>query len=257
MSILTKEGLGALKFAYVVLAAGVGVAAFLVVGGYLYWQSEKKNNAQSIRTMSDTQSRLANAKRERDDLRNSEDTYNALTARGLFIAEKRLDLLEALEALKVRHNIASLEFDLGPQRPLKLAGGSSISAVEARGSRLRLRAKALHDGEMLAFLNDFSRMQRGLFPMDRCVIRRDTQNATAAQALLTGSRPAAAAGADATPPAPDTAATAPSGTSTLAPLIEAECTLEWITLVDLRAQAATPATAASAAPSSTPPGAGK
>lgn len=236
MSVMTKEGLNALKFAYLVLAAGIGVAAFLVTGAYLYWQAEKKNNVQSQRAMSDTQTRLANAKRERDDLRNSEDTYNALTARGLFIAERRLDLLDAFEALKVRHHITTLEFDVGTQRPLKLASGTSITAVDPRSSRVRLRARALHDGDLLAFLNEFSRMQRGLFPMDRCVMRREGRT-------------------DAAPP-PATAATSSSTNqhsdavahpTTLSPQVEAECTLEWITLVDRRAPRAGGAAAASPA----------
>ncbi|MFM7293376.1 MAG: hypothetical protein ACKO1K_00965, partial [Burkholderiales bacterium] len=98
MSVMTKEGFSALKFSYLILVAGIGVAAFLVGGTYFWWQTEKKNNVQSQRRLNDAQVRLANAEQQRDDLRNSEDTYLALEGRGVFVAERRLDLLDAMEA---------------------------------------------------------------------------------------------------------------------------------------------------------------
>jgi len=44
MSAITREGFGALKFAYLTLVAGIGVAVFLVLGSYFYWQAEKRND---------------------------------------------------------------------------------------------------------------------------------------------------------------------------------------------------------------------
>jgi hypothetical protein len=238
MSVMTKEGFGALKFSYLVLAAGVGVAAFLVAGSYFFWQAEKANNVTSQRRLSDALSRLANAKQQRDDLRDSVDTYNALTGRGVFIAEKRLDLLDAMDALRVRHRITSLEYQVGAQRQLKLAGGTSITAVEALGSRIQLKATALHDGDMLAFLDEFSRMQRGLFPIERCAIARNTKTGVSIPVTPTP-KPASRS--------PDRGDNEPSGPPpTLTPAIEAECALEWITLVDKRAPVATPPVAGAA-----------
>ena len=98
--IFSRAGFNALRFAYIVLLAGVAVGAFLVVGSYLYWQSEKKNDQQSQRALQDLRGRLSTATRDRDDLRGSEDTYKTLASRGLFLAEERLDLIEALAALK-------------------------------------------------------------------------------------------------------------------------------------------------------------
>jgi hypothetical protein len=253
MSVMTKEGFGVLRFAYLVLIAGIGVAVFISVGGYLYWQAEKKNLQLSQRGLNDAQSRLANAKREREDLRNSEDTYKALTNRGVFVAERRLDLYDALEALKLRHKITTLEYEIGPQRPLKLAGGAAITAVDAMGSRIQMKVSAVHDGELVAFLDEFSRMQRGLFPMDRCIIRRQPGVAVSAA----GSPPAGNVAVAAQTTTPNAAARADddgdeSGTANtpitqLRATLEAECAIEWITLVDKRAPPATSAAANAAA----------
>jgi hypothetical protein len=255
MSILSKEGFGALRFSFLVFIVGVGVAIFLAGGSYIYWQAEKGNSKQSLRTLNDMQSRLSNAKRERDDLRNSEDTFKALTARGVFVTERRLDLLDAMEALKNRHQINTLEYEMSAQRPLKLAGGTSINAIEALGSRIRFKATALHDADLVAFLDEFPRMQRGLFQIDRCVFKRET-NSTANTAPKTSTagedvvgsairllRPTSVAdNADTLPPAKQTTS------------IEAECSLEWITLVDKRTLAPT---ASTTSPSSNAAGAGR
>lgn len=219
MSLLTKEGVNNLKFAYLVLLAGVAVSIFVIGGSYLYWQSEKNNDQQSQRGLSDVQARLANARREREDLRNSEDTFQAITARGIFVPERRLDLIDAMRVLKTRHRLVSLSYELGNQRLLKLAGGTTISGVEARGSRIRLKASAVHDGDMMAFLDEFPRLQRGFFPIDQCVLKRNAViERAAAVAINTDS--------------PGTATSTESAPVTLAATLEAECSLEWITLLD-------------------------
>ncbi len=243
MSVITKEGFAALRFAYVVVVGGIGVALFLTGGSYLYWQSEKANNVTSKRALSDMQSRLANAKRERADLRDSEDTYKALAGRGVFVTENRLDLLDAMDALKTRHNIVSLEYRIGAQRPLVLASGTAITAVDALGSRIQFKASALHDGDMVAFLDEFPRLQRGLFPVDRCILKRSLSSAEieakqARQLLLqqqtTNRRTVITEGET----------EREIGVSTIAPGVEAECSLEWITLLDKQAPAALTKTAA-------------
>jgi len=236
MSVMTKEGLSALKFAYLVLGAGIAVTVFLVGGSYFFWQSEKGSNVQAQRRLNDAQSRLASAKQQRDDLRNSEDTYKALVARGMFVPESRLDFLDAMETLKQRHGITALEYELGAQRPLKLAGGTTITAVDAMGSRLRVKASAIHDGDMLAFIDEFSRMQRGLFPAERCALTRNQRAITAAAAVVVAPPDGGQAGDNAS----DEAA-APA----LVSAIDADCSFEWITLVDKRA---TPAASAGTRP---------
>jgi nitrogen fixation-related uncharacterized protein len=242
MSVMTKEGFGALKFSYLILVAGISVALFLVSGSYFWWQVEKKNNVQSQRRLNDAQSRLAKIKQESDDLRNSEDTYLALIGRGVFAAEKRLDLLDAMEALRVRHGINSLEYKVGAQRTLKLAGGTSISAVEALGSRIQLKATSLHDGDMLAFLDEFSRMQRGIFQIERCALGRNIRGGA-----IVPPPPAAAVSTIAR--SDDASATS---SPTLTSTIEADCALEWITLVDKRTPAAPASAAATGKPTKTP-----
>lgn len=236
MSVFSKEGFKSLRWVYGVTLAGIGVAAFLIAGSYLYWQSEKKNDLGTTQTLRELRARLEAARRERDDLRDSEQTYKALTLRGAFIPEDRLELIEALAELKLRHRLIGLDYEVAPQRVLKLAGGLALPAVDAMGSRVKMKIRAYHDGDLAAFLEDFPRMQRGFFPIDRCVIRRaaDFERLTAQNLPGPAAGPATdAKNARVEAPNPATPKPAADGTP-LAALIEADCTLEWITLLDKR-----------------------
>lgn len=237
--IFTQGGLRALRVVYGVTLAGIAVAAFLVVGSYWYWQAEKRNNQKSNSLQQESRSRLATAQRERDDLRDSEQTYKIITARGVFMAEQRLDWVEALAALKTRHKLVALEYEVQPQRALKLSGNTSLTGVEVLGSRIKFKVRALHDGDLVAFLDEFPRMQRGFFPLDRCVIKRSAELDTAANngrasgttkpgeadAVVSNNNQAAESTLRANQDNVKDKASA---------ALEAECSLEWITLADKR-----------------------
>lgn len=206
----------ALRFAGLVALSGLGVALFLISGSYLFWQSEKKSENVSQRNLQELRNRLEGLKRERADLQGSEETYKSLIARGAFAPEHRLDLIEALAELKRRHKLLGLEYEVAPQRPLRFATGTSFAAVGIMSSRIHMRIQAYHDGDLVTFLDEFPRIQRGFFPIDKCSIKRVKAVEQRVQAA-----------AEVAPPA------APSSVATeLAATIEADCTLEWITLVD-------------------------
>ena len=206
----------ALRFAGLVALAGLGVAIFLVSGSYLFWQSEKKSESVSQRNLQELRNRLETLKRERADLQGSEETFKSLLAHGAFAPERRLDLIEAMAELKQRHKLFRLEYEVAPQRALKFATGEKYAAVGIVASRVRMKIQAFHDGDLVAFLDEFPRIQRGFFPIDKCAIKRIAGPELHAQVTT---------GTAATPP-PDAHVAVDSAS------IEADCTLEWITLVD-------------------------
>ena len=148
----SKEGSRLLRLAWATLAVAIAAACALAWGGYWYLQKEKRDGVVSKRQLGEAQARLANAKRERDDLRTSSEVFQDLVARGILKEESRLDLLERLHDLKVRHRLLGLEYEIAPQRPLPLAGGRVFNAVDVLGSRVKIKALALHEGDALAFL---------------------------------------------------------------------------------------------------------
>jgi hypothetical protein len=214
----------AVRFAAGVATVGFLVAALMGAGSWWIWQREKKLAETSLRDLAAASNRLEAIKRERDDLMGSEETYRILQGRGVFLPESRMDFIETMETLKARHRLLGLDYELRAQRPLKFASGASYGAAEIRASRLIVKVRALHDQDFVSFIDEFPRIRRGFFPVDRCLLKRPDPGG--------GARPAVSTAG------PRVAAPAEESAPALAAGIEAECHLEWITLVDKGTQAA-------------------
>lgn len=198
--VFSKEGFRSLRVAWALLAVAVLAAAGFAWGSYHYLETGKRGEVSSQRALREARSRVDAARRERDDLKESFEIFQSLVKRGILKEESRLDLIERLDRLKTRHGLLGLEYEISAQRPLPLAGGRVFNAVDVLGSRVRVRALALHEGDALAFFEDLANPPRGFNPLSECGLRKLEAGAGSA----------------------------------IAPRIEAQCTLEWVSLRDKR-----------------------
>jgi hypothetical protein len=197
--VFTRAGLRILRVPIAVLVISVAAGAAIVVASRWYAEVEKRESADSGRRLQEARTRLEASRRERDNLVQSAEVFRTLVDRGLLQGERRLELVELVNVLRARHQLAALDYDIAPQRTLQLAGGRSFASVDVLASRVKLRARALHEGDLLGFIEDLQQTPQGFYPVDRCTIRRIEAPADSIQ-----------------------------------PRIESECTLEWITLREKR-----------------------
>ena len=200
-TLITPEGVRTLRTSAVLLVMSIAAAIALVIGSNLYLDREKRQSANSGQRLQEARVRLDNARRERDSQQESAEVFRTLVARGLLQGERRLDLVEMVNALRARHQLFSLDYEIAAQRPLTLAGGRVYPAVDVLASRVKLRLRALHEGDVIGFVESLGESRQGFYPLDRCQMRR----------------------VDA--PSPDA----------LQPRVEAECAFEWITLKEKNA----------------------
>ena len=196
-AVFTSEGWKVLRGAWLLLAGAVVCGATLVYGSHWYGLKEKRDSIAAEQRLHEARARLEGARRERDNLNESAGVFRTLVERGLLEREHRLDLVEKVNALRSSHQLYSLDYEISPQRMLPLAGGRVFPSVDVLASRVQLRAKALHEGDLLGFIDELSRSPQGFYPVDQCTLRRL-----------------------AAPP------------DELVAHVEADCTLEWITLRD-------------------------
>jgi len=83
----------------------------------------------------------------------------------------------------------------------QFAGGRVFPLVDVLSSRVKLRIRALHEGDVMGFVEGLAASRQGFFPLDRCALKR--LEATSPDALQ--------------------------------PRVEAECAFEWITLKEKNA----------------------
>lgn len=200
-TIFSREATRRLQGSWIILGLSVACAVALGIGGKLYLEHEKRTRLTSAQTLDQARSRLETARRERDNLRESADIFRTLVDRGVLQGERRLELVELINGLRSKEKLFALDYEISPQRPLTLAGGLTYPAVEVLASRVKLRMRALHEGDVLGFVEGLAASRQGFFPVDRCTLRRTE-----------------AANPDA-----------------IAPRVEAECAFEWITLKDKNA----------------------
>lgn len=168
--IFSSEGFRSLRFAWATLLVSAAVAGGIGWGTHVYSQSEERSLANSRQQLSQAESRLALARRERDDLSTSAETYRQLAGRGALRPEGRLELIERLLALKATHRLTKLDYDVEPQRKVTVAGISS-EAVELAASDVRLTLQALHEADALAFLRELSRPPSGFMTATDCNLK--------------------------------------------------------------------------------------
>jgi len=196
----TKEGFAHLRFAWVALALAVVAAASLGWSGWWYLGKEKRADLTLKGQLGEMQSRVNTARRERDDLQASSQMFASLLAQGILLEESRIDLIERFDRLKLRHRLLGLDYEIDPQRLLQAPGGRVFEAIEVLSSRVRVKVLALHEGDVIAFLDELAKPPRGFNPIQTCTLRRTEAGQTAQ----------------------------------LNARVEAECAFEWVTIRDKR-----------------------
>jgi hypothetical protein len=199
--LFNQQGLRTLRMPwalfFLAVIAGIGIA----IASQWFLDRERRETTSSGARLKEARTRLDASRRERDSLQESAEVFRTLVERGLLQGERRLDLVELVNVLRARHQLFALDYEIAPQRPLVLAGGRVFTAVEVLASRVKLKLRALHEADVLGFVDALSQSRQGFYPVDRCMMRRLD--------------------------VPDPGA--------LQPRVEADCSLEWITLKEKRA----------------------
>ena len=202
-TIVASAGARNLRVSWVLLAISIAAAIGIVLGSQWYRERENRESSSAERRLAEATGRVEAARRERDSLQESADVFRTLVERGLLQGEHRLDLVEMVNTLRVRHALFSLDYEIAPQRTLQLPGGRVYPAVDVLASRVKVKLRALHEGDVMGFVHDLGQSRQGFYPIDRCLMRR---------------------------------VEAPS--DSIQPHVEAECAFEWITLKDKNANRA-------------------
>jgi hypothetical protein len=198
--VFSRDGFREMRLAWAALALAIAAGIGIVAGSHWYGEKEKRDSADYSRRLREARARVESARRERDNLQQSADVFRTLVDRGMLQTESRLDVVELLNTLRVRYQLV-MDYEIAPQRPLALPGGRVFPSVDVLASRVKIKARALHEGDMVGFIDALEGSSRGFYPVDRCTMRRVEV----------------------------------ADPESLQPRVEAECALEWITLKDKHA----------------------
>jgi len=197
--LFAEEGRRKLRGAALILAACIVISCVVVAASHLFLEKERRDARATATRLAEARGRVDRIRRERESLEQSSEVFQALRER-LMQPESRLELVELMNGLRARHAILALDYEISPQRPLAVAGPAPFAAVDILASRVNLKLRAMHEGDALAFIDSLGESRQGFYPVDRCIMRRlEVVNPDAVQ-----------------------------------PRVEADCTLEWITMKEKR-----------------------
>jgi hypothetical protein len=172
----------------------LGLAA--VVASIWHLRQAHLQEAAALLERDSARLRLAHAETEKEEIRQYQPQFIELRRRGLVGPERRLDWVEAIRRIQEQRRLLPLNYEIDVQQPYRLETALPTGDYSLLGSRMVLHMDLLHELDLLNFLSDLR--VNGTFAVQDCMIRRSAGAA----------------------PAP----------GVLAPTLNADCTLNWLTL---------------------------
>jgi hypothetical protein len=166
-----------------------------LVTGTQYLQDDRQNalnQAQAMENSSHDSYRLAEI--EKSEVHDFQPKYQQLVQDGFIGTERRLDWIDSIAAVQKRAGLEPVTYDIAEQAVFLVDPQIDTGTMELHGSQMHFTMNLLHEMDLLRFLNGIQGDQ--ITGMHKCVIKR-WSNAAPAE---------------------------------LAPHLQAECSLYWITL---------------------------
>jgi hypothetical protein len=186
----TSIRLPALSFALALLTGT------LAVGASLWCLDARRADLARAQQLRDAAfAKLSQVEQEKAEIRTYRPLFAALRAQGWIGEENRLAWTEAISQAQERLGLPSVSYEIEPRQPLRLEAPTPTGGYQLRASKMTLHLDLLHEMDLFNFLAQLK--TRGMFAMQDCTIRRNSS----------------------TPQGPGPA-----------PRLNADCTLNWLTL---------------------------
>jgi hypothetical protein len=180
---------------------GLALLTVLVTGlvaRHLVQTSELQATAAELAAVN-SRNAVLQLQSEEQDIRAKIAAYLALRARGIVGAERRMDWVELMRSIQRERKLLGLEYEIQPRQPWpgNNAGGTGYRFMS---SVVRVQIPLLHEGDLMRFLGDVQTEAAAFVHLRNCKLQRN-----------------AAAGAQ--------------NSGALAANLNAECQMDWVTLM--------------------------
>lgn len=179
-------------------------------GAALIWFVNQKivsANARLVLAKNErTQARekLARISEEEREVKERIEVYRRLRSLNIIGKERRLDWVDAIQRIRVGREMLDVRYRIEPQKLMTSLPGKP-GTVNFNTSAMRVDFSLLHEGDLLAFLDDLRDAGNAYVSVRKCTV------------LRSGSA-------------------APPGAATLAPRLTADCQIDLITILDAGAK---------------------
>lgn len=165
---LRKAGGSALLALAMALAGAAAVWASTRLAGDV-----RQAHEHALAARAEAQRALAGARAEETEIAAKIDRFRHLVERGAVGTEQRLAWVELIRDARTRHQLGAVDYEFSPQRPLDpLIAPPDADQLEAAGSTLRIRMPLLHEGQLIALLDDLAFNASAVVRVRECSVTR-------------------------------------------------------------------------------------
>ena len=182
MNWLTKSLSGALAVGALLALVGLGA---LYVSHQLHnvAQEQARATAQERRA---ALTKLAQTRREREEIGNTLDQYQNLRRKGVVGLEHRLDWVDALLIVREENKLPDLKYSIAPQKPLDYPEVPKSNEIETLTSTMKLDLAMVHEGDLFRALAGLRRMLPPYVSVSDCSMERVESSSAQTSARLRG-----------------------------------------------------------------------
>ena len=113
--------------------------------------------------------KLQRVRSEENEIRQKAELFSQLQAHGVIGDESRLDWVELLRAIRDRHGLIEVHYELSPRHALDK---TPTGALGLYASTMKLSVRLLHEEDLIRLLDDLRRDARALIQVRRCDVSR-------------------------------------------------------------------------------------
>jgi hypothetical protein len=168
---LARADLALFRWPMLLLAVALALMSLLVWASHGEYQRSQARAKEAERANMRARSELLEVRAQETNYRSFSSQFELLEGRGLTGEERRLDWIDMVQRLRERHRLYTLEYEISAQRNF-VASLAPPTGLNPRSSAVALQFTALHEGDLIRFLDELEQQSPGVFRQTRCDIAR-------------------------------------------------------------------------------------
>lgn len=161
-----------LRLPIIIFSMTLLVAVAIVAGSHYYLKAVEQEFSRNQAHFRSISSQYLQVDEEEELIRQYYPAFIDLYKQGLVGKEKRLDWLEALQAVSDVLKIPSLRYEIASQERVPDALPIDAGGFHIYQSTMNINLDMLHEADLIRFLKRIDRAAKGLFSVSSCNLNR-------------------------------------------------------------------------------------
>lgn len=168
----TQADLPYIKWSLLTFILTLTIGGGAVLSSQKYAKDAQKAKLSAQQQVTDARAKVSAARDDQANMATYTKEYSAIQRREIIGDEQRLNLIEALEALRKRNRVLDFKYTIAPQQPYKPLTAVNGGNFDLKYSPMKLQIDLLHEGQLINLFESLRNEMNGWFILDQCSLDR-------------------------------------------------------------------------------------